>query len=152
MSHFEGDKQFRQNPKDLAAKLSDARFLVGCVPDVESITATSTSEATCVLRPGFSFARGTLQVTLRFAQPVLEDAIQIHLHSKGIGSTSEVEALLKIGPTDRGSQVHWSADIKQLGGLLKAVPQGLIQAAARKVIDDAWTAVEKKLHQESGAA
>jgi len=150
MSHFEGDKQFGQNPKDLAAKLSDARFLVSCVPDVESVTATSASEATCVLRPGLSFARGTLQVTMRIAQPVSDEAIQIQLHSKGIGSTSEVEAFLIIASAGQGSQVHWTADIKQLGGLLKAVPQGLIQAAARKVIDDGWSAVEKKLHQESG--
>jgi hypothetical protein len=29
--------------------------------------------------------------------------------------------------------------------LLKAVPQGLLKAAAQKVINDAWTALEAKL-------
>ena len=41
--------------------------------------------------------------------------------------------------------MHWIAEVKELGGLLKMVPQGLIRGAAQKVLDDAWTAVEAKL-------
>ena len=30
------------------------------------------------------------------------------------------------------TRVHWKAEVKQLGGLLKAVPAGLIRGAAQK--------------------
>jgi hypothetical protein len=40
--------------------------------------------------------------------------------------------------------------VTQLGGLLKMVPQGLLQAAAQKVIADAWAALEKKLQEIAG--
>ena len=46
---------------------------------------------------------------------------------------------------DGGSRVAWAVEITELGGLLKAVPQGLTKAAAQKVIADAWTAVEARL-------
>jgi len=147
MLHFEGQKQFPQAVAELVAKFSDARFLVNCVPDVVSVVATSATEATCVLRPGLSFVRGTLEVTMRIADHAPDQPIKINLHSKGIGSSSDVEAILRFSPADQGTAIQWCADVKHLGGLLKAVPHGLIQAAANKVINDAWNAVEMKLRQ-----
>ena len=35
--HFEGDKEFALAPKDVFAKLSDARFLAECTPGRESV-------------------------------------------------------------------------------------------------------------------
>jgi carbon monoxide dehydrogenase subunit G len=145
MLHFEGDKDFAQPPAELFAKLSDARFLVQCIPGAESVKQAEPAAASCVIRPGFSFARGTLELTLKVTEAVPDSALRVLAHSKGIGSTSDVETALSFTPCDDGTRVHWTADVKNLGGLLKAVPQGLIQAAAQKVIEDAWTAVEKKL-------
>ena len=97
------------------------------------------------LEDGFAFVRGTLELTLRMADIVAGSSARLLLHSKGIGSTSDVEAALAFTPEGTGTRVRWTADVKHLGGLLKAVPQGLIKAAAQKVIADAWTAVEGKL-------
>jgi len=41
--------------------------------------------------------------------------------------------------------VSWTAEVTQLGGLLKMVPAGLIRGAAHKVIEDVWDGVAKKL-------
>jgi hypothetical protein len=35
--------------------------------------------------------------------------------------------------------------VKNLGGLLKMVPGGLIRGSANKVIEDVWTGVAQKL-------
>ena len=143
--HFEGDKDFPQPPTEVGGKLSDARFLAQCIPGVESVAKSAPEEVVCTLRPGFAFVRGTLELTLRMADIVAGSSARLLLHSKGIGSTSDVEAALAFTLEGSGTRVHWTADVKQLGGLLKAVPQGLIKAAAQKVIADAWTAVEGKL-------
>ena len=68
------------------------------------------------------------------------------IRSQGIGSSSDVEALLTLTPVENGSRVHWVAEIKSLGGLLKAIPQGLIKASAQKVIGDILSEVETKLN------
>src|SRR5262249_40031711 len=97
------------------------------------------------LRPGVSFVRGTLDVSLRVVEAVPNTSARLLVHSKGIGSTADVEANLTVAPQGTGTRVHWTVDITSLGGLLKAVPQGLIKASAQKVVADAWTAVEAKL-------
>jgi carbon monoxide dehydrogenase subunit G len=145
MLQFEGDKDLAQAPEVVAAKLSDARFLVQCIPGVESVSRAEPDVAVWVLRPGFAFVRGTLEMTLRVVEVVPGSSARMTIHSKGIGSTSTVEAALTVAPRDGGSRVHWTAEVKELGGLLKAVPQGLIRASAQKVIADLWGLIEQKM-------
>ena len=145
MTRFEGDRDFPQPPADLFAKLTDARFLATCLPDVEKVSAQEADQAVLTLRPGLAFARGTLEVTLQVVEKTPPTAARMLLTSKGVGSSSKVEASLALAPHDAGTRVHWVAEVKELGGLLKMVPQGLIRGAAEKVLNDAWAAVEAKL-------
>jgi carbon monoxide dehydrogenase subunit G len=147
MLHFEGDRDLPLPPAELSTRLADARFLVQCIPGAESVSVAEADHAVCKLRPGFSFVRGTLDVTLRVTEAVPGTSTRLTLNSKGIGTTSEVAVQLAYAPQDSGTRVHWTADITQLGGLLKAVPQGLIQGAAQKVIEDVWANVTAKLQR-----
>jgi len=148
MPRFEGEKEFpRQTPEAVWAKLSDARFLVQCIPDVREVREQSADKAVCILRPGFAFVRGTLEVTLRVTEAVSPSSIRVTLTSKGIGTSSEVEATISLSPKETGTRIQWVAEVKSLGGLLKAVPQGLIRGAAQKVVNDVWTSVENQLNQ-----
>jgi len=149
MTRFEGDRDFTQSPADLFAKLTDARFLVTCIPDVDSVSEQEADRAVLTLRPGLAFARGTLKVTLQVVEKTPPTAARMLLTSKGIGSSSTVEAFLALAPNNDGTRVHWVAEVKELGGLLKMVPQGLIRGAAEKVINSAWAAVEIKLRQKA---
>jgi carbon monoxide dehydrogenase subunit G len=146
MVRFEGDRDFALAPVDVWEKLTDARFLVQCIPDVEKVKQAEVDRAELVLRPGFAFVRGTLEVSLRVEDAIAPESGRVLLHSKGIGSSSDVEATLAVAPRDGGgTRVHWVAEVKSLGGLLKMVPGGLIRGAAQKVIGDAWDAIEAKL-------
>jgi carbon monoxide dehydrogenase subunit G len=126
-------------------KLSDARFLAGCVPGAEAVQQAERDKALCTIRPGFSFVRGTLELTLQVAEAVPDQSIRLLVHTKGIGSTSDVQADLTLAPQAAGTLLHWTIDIRSLGGLLKAVPQGLVKAAAQKVVADALATVETRL-------
>jgi 2-furoyl-CoA dehydrogenase large subunit len=148
MLRFEGDRDFRQKPEELFAKLTDARFLVQCVPDVEAVREVQADHAELVLRPGLAFVRGTLEVKMRVVDAQAPTSARLLLSSKGIGSSSEVVATLALTPQDSGTRVHWSAEIQSLGGLLKMVPAGLIRGAAEKVIGDVWNAVAARLATE----
>jgi carbon monoxide dehydrogenase subunit G len=145
MLRFEGDRDFALAPDEVFARLSDARFLVECIPDVESVSHQDAGRAALILRPGFSFVRGTLETTLQIVDAVAPQSARVLLHSKGIGTTSDIEAQLRLAAHDGGTRVSWVADIKSLGGLLKMVPTGLIRGAAEKVINDAWARVTQKL-------
>jgi carbon monoxide dehydrogenase subunit G len=150
MLRFEGDRDFPQAQAEVCARLTDPSFLVQCIPDVESVTRLEADRASLVLRPGFAFVRGTLDVTLQVVDAVPPTSARLLLHSKGIGSSANVEAALDLAPEGNGTRVHWVAEVKELGGLLKMVPGGLIRGAAQKVIGDAWTAVAAKLAAPPG--
>jgi carbon monoxide dehydrogenase subunit G len=143
MLHFEGTREFRNSPAEVWDKLSDVRFLVACIPDVESVSQADRKSAVFVIRPGFSFVRGTLEVNLQVVPKVEGKELAFMVASKGIGSTNKLDAELTLSPGDGGTVAQWSVDVKELGGLLKAVPQGLIKASAQKVIGDVWASLEK---------
>ena len=69
MLHFEGDKDFPLAPEALWGKLSDARFLVQCIPGNEAVSQSDPDRALCTLRPGFAFVRGTLDMTMQIVDP-----------------------------------------------------------------------------------
>ena len=59
MLRFEGDRDFSRTPAEVWERLTDARFLVRCIPDVDSVKEVSADRAVLILRPGFAFVRGT---------------------------------------------------------------------------------------------
>src|SRR5262249_6300614 len=132
-------------PEALWAKLSDARFLVRCLPDSAPAGEGEAGRAVCKVRPGFAFVRGTLDVTVQVAEAKAPEAVRLQLHSKGVGSSSDVTVTLALAAHEGGTRVHWDAAIEKLGGLLKAVPAGLVQAAAQKVLADVLAGVERQL-------
>ena len=84
-------------------------------------------------------------MTLQIVDAVAPVSERVLLHSKGIGSSSDVEATLTLAAQEGGTRVHWTAEVKSLGGLLKMIPAGLVRGAAEKVINDAWNRATEKL-------
>lgn len=144
MIHFEGDEAFAVPPADLYARLSDAGFLAGCLPDAE-VTAAAPDRAVWKMKPKLAFISGAIETTLTVANRVPGEAVGFAVQGKGVGATSTVETALAFRPADGGGTVvHWTADVVALTGLLKMVPRGLIQATAQTVIRDVWAAVRNK--------
>src|SRR5438105_1076106 len=107
MIRFDGNRTFTLPPADVFAKLTDARFLVTCIPDVETLNKVEANEASLVLRPGLSFMRGTLNLTLQIAEAAPPGHARFILITKGIGSSTTVEATLTLAPLADGAHVHW---------------------------------------------
>ena len=141
-----GDKALRRPVSDVWPRLVDLPFLVNCLPDLHAITSVDSQTAEAVLRPGFSFARSEMQLKIEKIEEVPPKSARFNFATKGIGSSSLVEARFDLVERDRGCLIQWSADVVQLGGLLKAVPSGLIQGGAEKVINDLLSRIEHKLN------
>lgn len=147
MQRIEGTYEFRLPMADLWTKLTDLPFLTRCLPDVASVKEMTDQKAALVVKPGFSFVRGELNLTLEKIDETPPVMARLRAHTKGVGTTSEVEAAFCLENITGGTRVHWSADVKELGGLLKAVPQGLVQAAAQRIVLDMMRGIEKNLSE-----
>ncbi|OWK41786.1 CoxG family protein [Fimbriiglobus ruber] len=145
MLRFEGSESFPLAPADVYAKLADAGWLARALPDAE-VTEAAADRATWKVRPKFAFMSGVLDTTAEITgRGVDPSAVRYRIASRGVGSSSAVDAELTVRPVDSGCTVQWSGDVTELGGLLKMVPRGLVQAAVQKVIEDVWQSVRGKL-------
>ncbi|MBX9583158.1 MAG: SRPBCC family protein [Gemmataceae bacterium] len=144
MIHFEGDKHFPRPVAEVAAKLSDAGFLVGCLPDARVAEATP-DRAAWKLKPKLSFLTGSLDSVLAVTARDPGKSVAYRVTAKAIGATSTVDAALTFREADGGTAVHWTGDLVEVTGLLKMVPKGLLQGTAETVIADVWAAVEARL-------
>jgi carbon monoxide dehydrogenase subunit G len=147
MLRFQGEQELSRPPEEVFEKLRDARFLVSCAPDVQAVSKAEADLAICRIRPAFSFIAGALELTIRIVEAVPHSLVRLEQATRGIGNSSTVESTLRFTPTAQGTRLEWSAEVKQLGGLLKAVPEGLLRGAAEKVITDGWKAVLNKMQQ-----
>src|SRR5438105_2839772 len=84
---FEGDRDFPLKLSDVWAKLRDARWLVQCIPDTSPGEHGEPDRATCSVRPGFAFVRGSLDVVLEVAEAAESQSLRFLVTSKGIGSS-----------------------------------------------------------------
>jgi len=146
MMHFQGERSFPTDPAETFARLADAAFIVHNLPNVTTIIEATPDRAVWKLKPGLSFVQGTLEATLTVVERSGDSVIRTEMQTKGIGAVAGVASRLEGMPRDGGgSTVRWSSEITKLEGLLKMVPKPLIIASANKVIEDSWTAIEKRM-------
>lgn len=142
---FEGTETFDRSADTIFSQLADAGWLALALPDSEVSEATS-DHAVWKVRPKFTFMAGNLDTIAHVTERSPVDRVCYHITSKGVGSSSTVLASLNfIRHQDTTTQVVWVAELTELGGLLKMVPRGLLQATAQKVIDDVWASIRLKL-------
>ena len=158
---FAGEEVFSQEPEELWRRLTDLSFMARTIPGLESVSRSEPHVLECRVRPGFSFVRGTLDVTMELTEQRPSSAARMQVRAKGIGASLVVETALELTPvetgrpapgdgtgsagTKPGTRLRWTAEVRELGGLLKAVSRGLIEAAAKKVIADAWAGFRREL-------
>ena len=145
MLRFAGEEVFQHRPEELWPAFTNPTFLCQCFPGVDRVAHSDDRSAAVIVRPGFSFVRGTLEMAFEFAETHATSDARILIHIKGIGSSAELETRMHLMPTESGTMVTWTTEVRELGGLLKAVSQGLLQAAAQKVANDTWSAIRGRL-------
>src|SRR6185437_16596356 len=125
MIHFAGERNFPVPVATAFAKLSDAAFLVACVPDAK-IAEASADRAVWKLKPKLSFVTGSLDAVLTVTDRETDKQAAFHIATKTIGASSTVTATLRFGESPTGGTVvQWTADLVEVTGLWKVVPRGV---------------------------
>lgn len=145
MIHFEGVESFPLPVAEVAAGLSDAGFLARAVPDVQ-VTEATPDRSVGKIKPKLSFLTGSLTLTADVTARDPGKSATFQIVTKTIGASSTVAARLEFKEAEGGgTAVHWTGDLVAVTGLLKAVPTGLMEGAAKKVIEDVWAALRARL-------
>lgn len=156
---FGGVERFAMAARQVFDAVTDLALLARVLPDVEASELPDAATLRCVVRPGFAFLRGKLNVTIA-PQGTASDSdplsVRFRVDSQGIGAQIVVESSLRVeavaGETGdpsaaAASNLHWQAIVTQRKGLVATVSTALIRAAAEKVIQRTW----QRLHDELSA-
>jgi len=144
-TQFDGEEQFTVEPARLFTVLTDLDVIAAMIPDLVSHQRVDPQTLECVVRPGFSFLRGTMKLAIRLGDLVPPEKAMMHVAAQGIGIGMKVDSRLEISSTPTGSQLKWQAEIRELKGLIATVSPALVRAAADQVVRQAWQLVHQRV-------
>lgn len=142
---FGGQETFAASPQRLFAILTDMDSMARLIPDLASAEKGPENTIRCVVRPGFSFLRGTLKLNLNLSEVQPDSRACMSVEASGIGVNMTIISQLEIALDGSGSQLDWNARVEQMRGLVATVSPALIRAAADQVIRHTWSLVRKEL-------
>jgi carbon monoxide dehydrogenase subunit G len=136
---------FSVPPDRLFTALTDLDEAASTIPDLVSSERIDDRTLHCVVRPGFSFLRGTLRLAISIVDLHSPQLARMSIAADGIGTHITVETQLHIEAADTGSKLDWTASVVELKGLVATVSRPLISAAAERTIQNAWAKIHAKL-------
>jgi carbon monoxide dehydrogenase subunit G len=144
-TQFSGEEQFTVEPARLYAVMTDLDVIAAMIPDLVSHQRVNPQTLECVVRPGFSFLRGTMKLSIGLADLMPPEKATMNVAAAGIGIGMQVRSHLEISSTSTGSLLKWQAEIHHLKGLIATVSPGLVRAAADQVVRQAWQLVHQRV-------
>lgn len=151
-AEFGGQERFAASPERVYALLTDLQALAAVIPDLVSSEKVDERSLKCVVRPGFSFLRGTLRLVIALGECQPPRRATMRVDAQGIGMSMGVASELLVCGEPDGSRLEWTARIESRKGLISAVSPALIRAAADQVIRHAWSQVRKQLGEAQETA
>lgn len=145
LQEFSGEELFQADPRRLYDLLTDLDSLAASIPDLVSAERTGEHSLKCVVRPGFSFLRGTMKLAISLADLVPPKSATMQVAAQGIGVGMRLASNLAIEPEGTGSRLFWTGRIEEMTGLITSVSPALVSAAAQRTIRHAWQQVRQRL-------
>jgi carbon monoxide dehydrogenase subunit G len=145
LTEFGGEESFAAAPHRLFALLTDLDTLAATIPNLVSSQRPDERTLACVVKPGFSFLRGTLRLSINLDDLQGDESAAMRVTAQGIGVSMQIVSRLRIAAEATGSRLTWSATIEKMTGLAASISLSLVRAAADQTIRHAWQQVRAKL-------
>jgi carbon monoxide dehydrogenase subunit G len=143
---FSGEETFAAPRERVYALLVDLDALPGSIPDLASSKRVDERTLEAVVRPGFSFLRGTMKLRISLDELTPPSAATLKIDSSGIGVSMKITSRMQLTePTPGETKVAWQAEVSELKGLVATVSPGLVRAAADQVVRHGWKELHAKI-------
>lgn len=142
---LDGVEHFKSPPDDVYRVLTDIDLMPELIPDLQSYEKVDEHQLKCVVRPGFSFIRGKLNISIQMAELQPPESAIMLIAARGIGTEIDIESRFKLAAENGGTEMAWSAKVVRLKGLVATVSPALTSAAAGVVLRTGWEQIRKQL-------
>jgi len=128
----------------LYAVLTDPARLQSCLPGCERLEASGENVYEGQLKIGLPGLKGTYTGRAELSALNPPESFVLTVDGRGGPGFVRGRALIRLDGDGEGTALHCEADA-QVGGVLAAVGSRLIQAAAKKIMDDFFRCLEARL-------
>ena len=124
--------------------LNDPAFLKLCLPGCESMEAIGPDQYQAILTVGIAAVKGKYSGTVTLSEQEPPQRFTMQVQGKGPGGFLQGTGVLELAETSQGTQVTYQGDV-QVGGPIASVGQRLLEGAAKMLVGQFFTAVNKQL-------
>ncbi|MGH8069758.1 MAG: SRPBCC family protein [Candidatus Entotheonellia bacterium] len=124
--------------------LNDPAFLKVCLPGCESMEATGPDQYQATLTVGIAAVKGKYTGSVVLSEKEPPQRFTMRVEGKGTGGFMQGTGLLELGDDPQGTKVTYQGDV-QVGGPIASVGQRLLDGAAKMIVGQFFTAVNKQL-------
>jgi hypothetical protein len=145
---IEGNHTLKGKPEKVWNTLTDPEILSKCIPGCEKLEKTEEDTYKATLTMGIGSIKGTYtgQVKLIDKQPY--SSFKMIVEGKGGPGFVKGEGVLNLQEQNGNTLISYQGDA-QVGGTLASVGQRMIQASAKMIIGQFFTALDMLQEQQS---
>jgi uncharacterized protein len=137
--------QLLNAPRDRVWQLlNDPAFLKMCLPGCESMEATGPDQYQATLTLGIAVVKGKYSGSVALSEKDPPQRFKMQVEGKGTGGFMQGTGLLELSDDLQGTKVTYQGDV-QVGGPIASVGQRLLDGAAKMMVSQFFSAVNKQL-------
>jgi uncharacterized protein len=124
--------------------LNDPTFLKECLPGCESMEAIGPDQYQVSLTIGIAAVKGKYAGSVTLSEKEPPQRFKMQVEGKGTGGFMQGTGLLELSEDSQGTKVAFQGDV-QVGGPIASVGQRLLEGAAKMILGQFFSAVNKRL-------
>jgi carbon monoxide dehydrogenase subunit G len=124
--------------------LNNPAFLKLCLPGCESMEAIGPDQYQATLTVGIAVVKGKYTGTVTLSEKEPPQRFTLQVQGKGTGGFLQGTGVLELAEDLQGTKVTYQGDV-QVGGPIASVGQRLLEGAAKMMVGQFFTAVNKQL-------
>jgi carbon monoxide dehydrogenase subunit G len=149
---FEGTARLPAPPAEVFSLLTDPARLARLLPGCERLDPDGPDRYKAAVKFGIAAISGKYAGTLEFAEKKPPHSLILKMDGKGLPGFVKGEGRIELAARGSDTELTYSGEA-QVGGLIASVGQRMIDAAARKIVQQFFDSVRAELAAaKSGAA
>lgn len=132
-------------PAQVWALLTDAQRLASLLPGCERLDPDGPNRYKAVVKFGVAAISGKYAGSLEFSELKPPHSLTLHLDGRGLPGFVHGQARIELLRNGSETELRYSGDA-QIGGLIATVGQRLLEAAARKIVQQFFAAAAAELN------
>jgi uncharacterized protein len=141
-------RAFNAPQENVFAALIDPAVLQKCIEGCEKMEQTGEDSYTAHLKIGVAGLKGSYVGNIRIVEKYPPESFTLQADGKGGNGWVKGISRIRISPSGEGSELQCESE-GQVGGLIAAIGSRLVEAAAKKMLDEFFRKLGQQLVSKS---